>query len=182
MKFRPLYLLYSCLIVALVPTATQAQDADHDAMIKNALSAAPAAIAAGAAVMDAEGNVLREGTNGYTCLPDNPDSPGNSPMCLDGPWMAWAHAWMSGEEAPTVETIAFGYMLQGGNPASNIDPNAKERTDDNEWIETDGPHIMLLAPLSALEGMSHDPNSGEPYVMWRGTSLAHLMVPTAQRK
>ena len=103
-------------------------------------------------------------------------------MCLDEAWLAWVHAWKTGEEAPAVETLSFGYMLQGGDPGSNIDPNAKERTDDNEWIETDGPHIMLLAPFSALEGMSHDPYSGEPYVMYRGTSRAHVMVPTAQRK
>ncbi len=175
-------LLLSCLAVVFFPAGASAQDADHEKMVKNALSAATAAIASGAAVMDGDGNVLREGTNSYTCLPDDPDMPGNSPMCLDGPWLAWAHAWMSGEEAPAVETIAFGYMLQSGNPGSNIDPNATEPTDDNEWIETGGPHIMLLAPLSVLEGMSHDPNTGEPWVMWRGTSLAHVMVPTAQRK
>lgn len=182
MTVRVLCLLQACLVVALLPTTGLAQDeSDHSAMIENALSAAPAGIAEGAAVIDGEGNALRQGTNGYTCLPDNPAAAGNSPMCLDGAWMAWVQAWMSGEEAPAVETIAVAYMLQGDDGNSNIDPNATEPTDDNEWVDA-GPHLMLLAPLSVLEGMSRDPYSGEPWVMWAGTSLAHVMIPATQRK
>ena len=26
---------------------------------------------------------VKQGTNGFTCMPDNPRSPGNDPMCLD---------------------------------------------------------------------------------------------------
>ncbi len=182
MNSRANYLLLSCLAVVFFPVAAAAQEADNAAMVENALSAAPASIAANAAVADWEGNVLREGSNGYTCMPDNPDTPGNSPMCLDEAWMVWAGAWMNGEEAPVVETVSFGYMLQEDFPLSNTDPNATEPTDDNEWIENSGSHIMMLLPPSALEGLSHDQNTGEPWVMWRGTSLAHLMVPAAQRK
>jgi hypothetical protein len=29
-----------------------------------------------------------------------------------------------------------------------------------------------------LEGMSTDPDNGGPYVMWRGTDFAHVMIPT----
>lgn len=185
MKHRLRSLLTSCLAVALFPAPGLAQDdADHSATIENALSAAPAVLAEGAAVADWEGNVLREGTNGYTCLPDPPEKDGNSPMCLDEAWMAWASAWMNGEDPPVAEMIHFGYMLQGASPGSNVDPFATGPTEDNDWLEVDayGSHIMLLAPASALEGMTTDPRYGGPWVMWAGTSLAHVMVPTAQRK
>ena len=175
MNFCLKVLLFSCLSVALFPVALLAQD-KGDADMMNTLKAAPEAIAANATVMDADGNVLREGSNGYTCLPDNPAVEGNSPMCLDDSWMAWVAAWQGGAEAPAVSNIAFGYMLQGDDGNSNTDPNATEPTDDNEWVNA-GPHMMLLAPLSVLEGMPHDPYSGEPFVMWRGTPLAHVMIP-----
>jgi len=185
MKVRIQHLLVSCLAIAVVPSAGLAQDeADHSATIENALSAAPAALAEGAAVADWEGNVLREGTNGYTCLPDPPDQDGNSPMCLDEAWLVWAAAWTNGEDPPAVESVHFAYMLQGDAPVSNVDPYATGPTEDNEWLgaEVVGAHLMLLAPAGALEGLSDDPNNGGPWVMWRGTSLAHIMVPTAKRK
>lgn len=182
-KHTPRALLFSLLTFAFPMTALAQDDADHSATIENALSAATEAIAENASVADWEGNILRQGSNNYTCMPDNPDSEGNDPMCLDQGWLAWVAAWTGGEDPPAVEHISFGYMLQGGASGSNTDPNATEATDDNEWIEYDLPHIMMLVPdIASLEGMNHDPFNGEPYVMWRGTSLAHLMVPTAQRK
>ena len=54
--------------------------------IASAESAAPAAIAHDASVItvDASGAVkeLRKGTNGWTCMPDAPDTPGPDPMCM----------------------------------------------------------------------------------------------------
>jgi len=163
--------------------ARDAEAPDRAALIENALSAAPETIAAGAAVADWEGNVLREGTNDYTCLPDDPNLPGNSPMCLDSTWMTWADAWMNQTEPPTPDAIAFGYMLQGDFPTSNTDPYAMEPTDDNEWIEDAGPHIMALVPDALmLEGISTDHENGGPWIMWRDTPYAHVMIPAAARK
>ena len=190
MRVRTKYLpplLLSALI--MLPGVLPAQDdmaredtADDAAIIENALSAAPEAIAAEATVTDWEGNVLREGTNDYTCLPDDPEQPGDSPMCLDSAWMAWAQAWMSQEEPPTPEAVSFGYMLQGDFPTSNIDPYAEEETPGNEWIHDAGPHIMVLFPdAAAMEGVSTDPQNGGPWVMWRDTPYEHLMIPTAQK-
>src|SRR5688572_7320842 len=68
-------------------------------LIANAISAAPPSIARGAAVMapGPRGTMvtLRRGTNGWTCMPNMPQTPGNDPMCLDANGMDWAHAWMS---------------------------------------------------------------------------------------
>ena len=176
--------LLSCLTVAFFPVSAMAQEDDHAAMVENALSAAPAAIAAGAAVMDGDGNVLREGSNGYTCLPDNPDEPGNSPMCLDETWLAWAHAWMNGEDPPATETISFGYMLQGGAAGeSNVDPYAEGPTADNEWMPEPGPpHVMMVVPNGEwLKGLPTTPEGGGPWVMWKDTPLVHVMIPTTRK-
>jgi hypothetical protein len=99
--------------------------ADKEAQIENALSAAPAAIAEGAAVVDWELNTLREGTNGWTCMPHRPQLPGNAPMCLDEQWVKWAVAWSS-HESPEISQIGLAYMLEGGADASNTDPSAAQ--------------------------------------------------------
>jgi hypothetical protein len=92
-------------------------------MIRSALSAAPASVAEGATVMDFNHKTLREGSNGWVCMPDMPDVPNNSPMCLDRPWLEVIDAWMN-KRATTFEGIGFGYMLQGDMPVSNTDPFA----------------------------------------------------------
>ena len=44
----------------------------------------------------------------------------------------------------------------------------------------EGPHLMVIFPdPKMLEGISDDPNNGGPYVMWKGTPYAHVMVPVA---
>ena len=49
-----------------------------------------------------------------------------------------------------------------------------------EWV-VDGPHIMLIIPnLAQLEGLPTDPKGKSPYVMWKGTPYAHIMVPVAE--
>ena len=62
--------------------------------IANALSAGPASITEEAAVIDwpanpkdgmSDGRVLRQGTNGWTCMPDVPGRPQHDPMCMDEP-------------------------------------------------------------------------------------------------
>ena len=91
---------------------------------------------------------------------------GVCPMCIDKPWQDWLEA-MSKGEAPAGGALGVSYMLAGDCAVSNTDPAATAATDDNEWGQ-EGPHLMLLAPdMASLEGMSHDRNSGAPYVMWR---------------
>lgn len=147
-----------------------------------AMSAAPAAIAAAATIMDfdASGTLveLRAGTNGWMCLPDdNPAAPGDAPMCLDETWQQWMGAYMA-RETPRISRVGVSYMLQGGLAASNSDPFAMTPPEGADWI-SDGPHIMILVPNPAqLAGMPTDPASGGPYVMWQGTPYAHIMIPS----
>lgn len=146
-------------------------------LIQNALRAAPRSVTDEATVMDLGQNVLREGTNGWTCLPDDPNTPGDSPMCVDEPWLGFLEAYLAGEEAPEYSGVGISYMLRGDFPVSNVDPFAPGPTPDNEWIQDSGPHVMLLvSDLDLLEGLPTSPGDG-PWVMWADTPYAHVMIP-----
>lgn len=150
--------------------------------IKNAMSAAPKAIAKDATILDRpakEGDempVLHQGSNEWTCLPDDPSTPGNDPMCLDKAAVKWAQAWMSKTE-PKLTTAGIGYMLKGGSTPSNSDPFAKKPAAGEKWMK-EAPHLMFF-PAGKLDASAHssDPHSGGPWVMWGGTPYEHLMVP-----
>jgi len=148
--------------------------------IESALSAAPAGLASAAAVVSASADgtmkSLREGTNGFTCMPDNPVTPGPDPMCMDANAMKWAQAWI-GKKAPPADTVGLIYMLAGGTDASNTDPYATDPS-KGKWVET-GPHVMIVgAPsLTAQYKGGESPDTAAPYTMWEGTPYAHVMVP-----
>ena len=151
-------------------------------LIASAMSAAPAAVAKGATIvtMEANGNMrtLRKGTNGFTCMPDNPATPGPDPMCMDQNAMEWAHALFS-HAAPPAGKVGFMYMLAGGTDASNTDPYAQKPTATNHWIKT-GPHIMIVGADPSFYDTypkGADPDTSAPYVMWAGTPYQHLMAP-----
>jgi hypothetical protein len=149
--------------------------------IASAESAAPASIAHAASIMtiDANGKMteVRKGTNGWTCMPDAPATPGPDPMCMDANAAKWATAWI-GHKPPPEGTVGVMYMLEGGTDASNTDPYATKPTADNDWVKT-GPHIMIVGSKEALVGhpSGAKPDTSVPYVMWADTPYAHLMVP-----
>ena len=170
----------AALALALAAAPHAQTDAEK---VRSAVSAAPPSISADAAVLDwpAEPGgamrTLRAGSNGWTCLPDMPATAGTDPMCLDGPWMEWADAWMNRRD-PEYTEMGFGYMLQGGAAESNTDPYATGPTPDNEWMDEGVPHLMIIVPdPAALEGLPTTPDGGGPWVMWRGTPYVHLMAP-----
>lgn len=154
--------------------------------IESAMAAAPAAVAGGATIVQAgaDGSMttLRQGTNGWTCMPDNPATPGADPMCGDANAMQWAQAWMS-KQTPAAETPGFMYMLAGGTDASNTDPYAQAPTEGGDWVTT-GPHVMVVGSSAILKGYPSGPNPDTkvPYVMWAGTPYAHLMIPVGDEE
>src|SRR5262245_61571400 len=119
------------LMVALTSTTALAQTSKpskgDEKLIRNAMSAAPKSVAKDATIVamneKGEMRVLRKGSNSFTCMPDNPASPGNDPMCLDKNGMEWAHAWIT-KQQPQKGKIGFGYMLARGSDARNLDPHA----------------------------------------------------------
>jgi hypothetical protein len=151
--------------------------------IANAMSAGPSSISGKATILDwpaKEGDkpaVLRAGSNGWTCLPDMPDTEGNDPACLDEAWMQWVDAYLA-KKTPALTRVGVSYMTApGGSWGSNTDPYAMQKTMDNHWGHHQ-PHLMIVVPdVKSLEGMSIDPNNGGPYVMYAGTPYAHIMAP-----
>lgn len=158
------------------------------AKIADAMSAAPPLIARHAAVVDrpatpgASPALLREGSNGWTCTPsralgDTTARP--TPSCLNAHARAWFAARAAGE-VPRIQGIGLVYRLMGDDGASNRDPSAAGPTADNEWVVT-GPHVILFLPdVADLAGLPSDPATGGPFVMWRDTPYAHIMMPVSR--
>lgn len=152
-----------------------------DELIDSAISAAPASISAKATIMDWDFKVIRQGSNGWTCLPDRANTTGNDPWCVNDPWVDFLKAYV-GKEKPTYTDIGFAYMLQGDTPVSNADPYATEQSGPDDWVTNLGPHLMILNPdLSLLENISTDHLNGGPWIMWPNTPYAHIMVPLENR-
>jgi hypothetical protein len=149
--------------------------------IASAESAAPASLSHNATIMTADASgamkVVRQGANGWTCIPDDPHTPGKDPMCFDANAAKWVQA-MVGHKPPPDGTPGVMYMLEGGTDASNTDPYASKPTSQNDWVKT-GPHIMIVGSKAMLAGYPSGakPDTSAPYVMWAGTPYAHLMVP-----
>jgi hypothetical protein len=185
--------------VALLPLAAcdQAKEAKQDLAEKkaekaenaerpsdpvgSALAAAPASVSARAAIVQAQADgsmkMLREGGNGWTCMPDNPQTPGHDPMCMDANALKWAEAWMA-HKAPPEGAVGLMYMLEGGSDASNTDPWGTKPAAGHDWVDT-GPHVMVVGSKEILAGYpsGERPDTSAPYVMFAGTPYAHLMIP-----
>jgi hypothetical protein len=162
--------------------ASAAGGGDDAKLISSAMQAAPASVAKKATVVvggaDGKMRTLRQGSNGFTCMPDNPTTPGPDPMCMDKSAMDWANAWMSKKQPPQGK-VGFMYMLAGGTDASNIDPYATQPTSSNHWVKT-GPHVMIVGAAPEFYDMypkDAQPDTSVPYVMWPGTPYQHLMIP-----
>jgi len=179
---RCLQALLTLLVGVTFSSIALAEGESAATKIARAASAAPASISDDATIVDVDGTVLREGSNGWTCLPGIPLIPGDDhPMCNDATWTAWLAAASAGKEFST-DTVGYSYMLQGDAMVHNHDPSASTPDDSGHWVQ-EGPHLMLLMPTDvSLAGMSDDPNAAGPYVMWGGTPMRHIMVPVGPRE
>jgi hypothetical protein len=165
--------------LALLSASTLLADDTTAALIAQAESAGPANISTHATIMDSDGTILREGSNGWTCMPHT--MPGdNAPMCNDGLWMEMMQAVMSKADFKA-DRIGLSYMLEGdvGAGVSNSDPYHPDPKNAADYVET-GPHVMIIVPKTMLEGVTDDPATGGPYVMWKDTPYAHIMMPVGE--
>ncbi len=153
---------------------------DEEAMIASAESAGPTAVTSKATIKALDGTVLRKGSNGYTCHPQQ-DMIG--PMCNEPVWDALIGAMMK-KEAFKPDRFSVSYMLAGEGTAlgvSNSDPYATDPAKSDDWVK-EGPHLMIVVPdREILENVSTDPND-PVYVMWKDTQYAHIMVKVATDK
>ena len=145
-----------------------------------AMSAGPTEIARHAAIMDltdmSKPQQLRAGTNGWVCY-----AMIAQPMCLDKQWQKWAAAWMSKGEV-NVDGTGIAYMLRGDTGASNTDPYATKPAADNQWVVSPAHIMVLYKDPQMLDAYPTDPKNGGPWVMWKGTPYAHVMVPVSPTK
>jgi len=143
----------------------------------SSIQEAPSAITDNATIKTMDGEILREGSSGWTFYSG---STATGPMCNQAQWDALLGAHKA-KEPIDIEQFSVSYMLAGEGDAigvSNTDPYATEPTADNDWVK-EGPHLMILMPdPTALEGLSTDP-ADPVYVMWKGTPYAHIMVRIA---
>ena len=153
-------------------TFAYAEDgANNDALIAEALSAAPAFITDDATVHNWQHQTLREGSNGWVCLPTPTfvETGEVCPMCVDATWHGFFYALQNDKE-PDVTQMGFAYMLAGDCTFSNISPSAP-LTEDNMLIK-EGVHMMLLVPENVVfDTITDDPYAGGPYVINEGDPL-----------
>ena len=164
-----------CVIVVSLLISGFAYAEHHEAgEIAKAESAGPVTITADATISTMDGEVLREGSNGWTCYSGNEVI---GPMCNQPHWDALLGALMKKAEFTSTE-FSVSYMLAGEGDAigvSNSDPFAEDPTSRDDFVK-EGPHLMITVPDPAsFEGMSTDP-ADPVYVMWKGTPYAHIMV------
>ena len=150
---------------------------DKDAEIASAESAGPPSVTANATIKAADGKVLRKGSNGYTCYPQQETI---GPMCNKALWDELIDA-MANKKEFEPKQLSISYMLAGEGTAlgvSNSDPYATDPKTSDDWVK-EGPHLMIIVPDRAmLEGLSRDPKD-PVYVMWGDTPYAHVMVKLA---
>jgi len=149
---------------------------DSERQIAHARGAAPASISADATVVS-NGEVLAQGSNGWTCMPDLMPNDGAA-VCIDAVWSEMLAA-LGAKAAFEPGSIGISYMLKGdppGSGVSNSTPYHPDHANADDYTET-GPHLMIIVSKDLIEGMTDDPASGGPYIMWKDTPYAHVMVP-----
>ncbi len=166
-------IISACVFLGLLGCSLPPSDSDEE-MIANAKSAGPASVTSKATIKSPDGRVLQEGSNSYTCYPQQEII---GPMCNEAVWDALISAMLNKESFESNE-FSVSYMLAGEGTAlgvSNSDPYASEPDKSDDWVK-EGPHLMIVVPNRAmLEGLSTDPND-PVYVMWKDTPYAHIMV------
>jgi hypothetical protein len=173
-------------VPAPIPAASSGQAAPppmSDALIiASAMSAAPKEIAQAATIAtvgsDGRTRILRQGSNGFTCMPESERAPAAAPMCMDENARQWVDAYRS-HGPPPAGRLGLIYRLAGDAGASSTDPYATGPAAGNHWAKA-GPHLMIVGADASFYQQypkSADPRAASPYVMWAGTPYPYLIAP-----
>jgi len=151
-------------------------DKAMESKIARAMSAGPEDIARSARIIDTDANgntvVLRPGSNGFTCMPGNPEVIGEPPVCADPASMQWFADAKAHKPKPTNTVPGITYMLAGATQRSDSDPN-----DETSPAIHVGPHWMVMWPFDPkTTGLPTAHRDNGAYIMWAGSPYAHLHV------
>jgi hypothetical protein len=168
--------LLICFFSVLLAISSAEETESPQTKIARAMSAGPPEIAKSARIvdMDAQGKmvVLREGNNGFTCMPGNPKVIGDPAMCADAASMQWAADFKARKPKPTNTVPGITYMLAGATQRSDSDPY-----DTTSPPLTVPPHWMIMWPFdpkaTGLPVMHRDTGA---YIMWAGSPYAHMHI------
>jgi hypothetical protein len=165
-------------VQARTPVQNSTTDASDTTQgkIARAISAGPVDVARSARIIDtdAQGNtvVLRDGNNGFTCMPGNSKVIGDPPMCVDAASLQWFADAKAHKPKPTNAVPGITYMLAGATQRSDSDPN-----DKTSPVITVGPHWMIMWPFDPkTTGLPTMHKATGAYIMWAGSPYAHLHV------
>lgn len=179
----PVGVLIMAVTAALSPSSVLGEGGARRDVVRQAAeaaaaeSAAPASLSKHATILNRDGQVVRIGSNGWMCLPDDPNTAGTDSICMNESWRNFMDA-LKNKKKPTYTQVGIAYMLQGDRPVSNTDPYATEPKPGDDWVDQLGAHIMVLVPdADTLKSVPTNPRNGGPWIMWAGTPYAHLMIP-----
>lgn len=165
-------------VQARTPVQSSTRDASDTSQdkIARAMSAGPDDIARSARIIDTDAQgkmtVLRDGRNGFTCMPGNPKVIGEPPMCVDAASLQWFADAKAHKPKPTNAVPGITYMLAGATQRSDSDPN-----DTTSPPITVGPHWMIMWPFDPkTTGLPTTHRATGAYVMWAGSPYAHLHI------
>jgi len=163
------------LRASAIPQSDSGSDTTQ-AKIARAMSAGPDDIAGSARIVDTDTNgntvILREGNNGFTCMPGNLQVIGQPPMCVDAASLQWFADAKAHKARPTNTVPGITYMLAGATQRSDSDPN--DTTSPPIHV---GPHWMIMWPFDPkTTGLPTTHRDHGAYIMWAGSPYAHLHV------
>ena len=141
-----------------------------ETQIARAIAAGPKHVTDSARIegSDAQGKkiVLREGNNGFRCLPGNPTVVGRPASCSNHAAQQWSADLAAGKPAPTNAVAGIIYMQSG----------ATERGASGATVQV-GPQWMIIWPFDPkASGLSATKKDTGAYILWPGTPYAHLHI------
>lgn len=171
---------FSTAAVALPSTSPSpfaSGDETSAVKISRAMRAGPSLITRNATVADIDPqgkliNVLRQGSNGWVCVPGDENRVGDPPMCVDQLGLQWFKDIHDRKPAPTISAPGLCYMLCGATQHSNETPY--DRTSPAIPI---GPHWMILWPFDHKHcGLPTTVRDAGAWIMFSGTPYAYLHI------
>ena len=152
----------------------------RNAKMARAMASGPRQITADATIaelqLDGSIEILRKGTNEWTCFPGNENITGNVPMAADPQGLIWLKDIVSKKENPSNTAPGLIYMLCGATQHTLDDPfeNTNEANDVSIPI---GPHYMIIWPFSSKQhGFPNNIRDAGAWVAFDGTPYAHLHI------